>query len=63
VVSSNGANTLVLPVLGIIYKSPDVPHSESPTYRPMLVGEDFLYRSGVIVDVPASGLSPQPAYK
>jgi len=29
----------------------------------MLVGEDFLYRSGVIVDVPASGLSPQPAYK
>jgi len=32
----------------IFYKRTDIPHSESPTYHPVIVGEDFLYQTGCI---------------
>jgi hypothetical protein len=34
----------------IIYKTAGTAHSSTPTYHPFLVGEDFLYQSGVIVE-------------
>ena len=35
----------------IFYKLPDAPHSDSPTYHPTIVGEDFLYRTGCIIEL------------
>ena len=35
----------------IVYKAPGVPHKNSPTYHPVIVGEDFLYRTGCILDL------------
>jgi hypothetical protein len=35
----------------IFYKRPDVPHSDPPTYHPMIVGEDFLFKTGCILEL------------
>ena len=35
----------------IIYKPLDVPHNNPPTYHPVIVGEDFLYQTGCILDL------------
>jgi len=38
----------------IIYKRPDTPHSDPPTYHPVIVGEDFLYQTGCILELDQS---------
>ena len=35
----------------IFYKPASVSHFQSPTYHPMLVGEDFLYQTGALFDL------------
>jgi hypothetical protein len=35
----------------IFYKPPDVPHDDPPTYHPVIVGEDFLYQTGCVIDM------------
>jgi hypothetical protein len=35
----------------IIYKPLDSPHSSPPTYHPIVVGEDFLYQSGCVLEL------------
>jgi hypothetical protein len=35
----------------IIYKPSDVPHNDPPTYHPVIVGEDFLYQTGCVIDL------------
>lgn len=35
----------------IIYKLPDAPHEGPPTYHPVIAGEDFLYRTGCILEL------------
>ena len=35
----------------VIYKPLDSPHSSPPTYHPIVVGEDFLYQSGCVLEL------------
>jgi hypothetical protein len=36
---------------GIFYKPADIPHNDPPTYRPMIVGEDFLCKTDCVIDL------------
>lgn len=34
----------------ILYKALNIPHNEPPIYHPMIVGEDFLYKTGCLIE-------------
>ena len=36
---------------GIFYKPADTPHNDPPTYHPMIVGEDFLFKTDCVIDL------------